>query len=85
MFITHLLAFYGRVMVNWEMDVYIHGFCTTLSTNNIKSTLIPHAKCALKEGIMGIFVDFSKASKVTLETHKMLQCRGHNYANIMII
>lgn len=72
MFITHLPAFYGSVMVNWGMGVYIHGFCTTLSTNNIKSTLILHAKCALKEGIMGIFVDFSKASKVTLETHKML-------------
>lgn len=85
MFIAHLLAFYGSVLVNWEKDVYIHGFHTTLSTNNIKSTLILHAKCVLKEGIMGIFVDFSKVSKVTLETHKMLQCRGHNYANTMII
>lgn len=34
---------------------------------------------------MGIFVDFSEVSKVTLGTHKTLQCRGHNYANTMII
>lgn len=85
MFITHLLAFYGRIMVNWEMDVYIHGFCTTLSTNNIKSTLILMLKCALKEGIMGILKTLVKHQKLQLETHKMLQCRGHNYANIMII
>lgn len=30
MFITHLLTFYGSVMVNWEMNAYIHVFCTIL-------------------------------------------------------
>lgn len=29
-FITHLVAFYGSVMVNWEMNAYIHVFCTIL-------------------------------------------------------
>lgn len=29
-FITHLVAFYGSVMVNWEMNAYIHVFCTFL-------------------------------------------------------
>lgn len=29
-FITQLVAFYGSVMVNWEMNAYIHVFCTVL-------------------------------------------------------